>query len=202
MPSSCRLRSRCRAPQYCSTPYALQQHACILTAQQLQPLPIYRKAFSYLQRTLRTPLVCLQRLWGQLMVCRRSNFMALIPLTSQRLDQVAAASASLARQLVAQLAPLQPQLDRLCVFASANRTTAEELQAAGAAAEALVGVGCWVWVWVFGGGGLSLCLKRFTADGYQPSCSGQGLLATTCVCSVMGGMAWCRTECAPVTVVG
>lgn len=60
--------------------------------------------------------------------------MALIPLTSQRMDQLSAQAASLASVLQAQVAPLQPQLDRLAVFASVHRSTAEELQQAGAAA--------------------------------------------------------------------
>jgi hypothetical protein len=59
--------------------------------------------------------------------------MSVIPLTGQRLEQLSAAAASLASVLQIQLAPLQPQVDRLAVFASANRSTAEELQQEGAA---------------------------------------------------------------------
>jgi hypothetical protein len=81
------------------------------------------------------PAVCclLQTLWSQLLICRRSNLMSVIPLTGQRLEQLSAAAASLASVLQTQLTPLQPQIDRLAVFASANRSTAEELQLAGAA---------------------------------------------------------------------
>lgn len=83
----------------------------------------------------------MQEVWAQLMVCRRSHLMALIPLASQRMEQLAGAAASTAAALQALLLPLQPQLDRLGVFASAHRSTAEELQQAGTA-QALVGAGC------------------------------------------------------------
>lgn len=76
----------------------------------------------------------LQTLWSQLLTCRRSNLMAVIPLTGQRLEQLSAAAASLSSVLQTQLAPLQPQMDRLAVFASAHKSTAQELQLAGAAA--------------------------------------------------------------------
>jgi hypothetical protein len=80
----------------------------------------------------------LQEVWAQLMVCRRSHLMALIPLASQHMEQLAGAAASTAAVLQALLGPLQPQLDRLGVFASAHKSIAEELQQEGTA-EALVG---------------------------------------------------------------
>jgi hypothetical protein len=80
-----------------------------------------------------------QNIWSQLLVCRRSNLMALIPLTGQRMDQLSAQAASLATVLQGQVAPLQPQLDMLAVFESAHRSTAEELRQAGAAASLVSG---------------------------------------------------------------
>ena len=64
--------------------------------------------------------------------------MALIPLTHERLDQLAAAADKVALVLQAQLVPLRPQISGLAVFASANRSTAAELQHAGGAAATLV----------------------------------------------------------------
>lgn len=68
--------------------------------------------------------------------------MSLIPLTSQWLEQLSVTATSLSSVLQGQLAPLQPLIDRLAVFASAHKSTAEELQAAGAA-QALVGALFW-----------------------------------------------------------
>lgn len=59
--------------------------------------------------------------------------MPLIPLTSQRLEQLSAAVNSLAAALQTQLMPLQPQISGLALFASANKSTAEELLQAGTA---------------------------------------------------------------------
>lgn len=86
--------------------------------------------------------------------------MALIPLTSQRLEQLSAAVNSLAAALQTQLMPLQPQISGLAVFASANKSTAEELLQAGTAAglvsHALIGHThlslsmCTSWWWCHG----------------------------------------------------
>lgn len=75
---------------------------------------------------------CTQAHWQQLLVCRRSNLMCLIPLTSQHLDRLASLSTTCAAALQAQVDTTQPLIDRLEVFACANQSTAEELQQAGA----------------------------------------------------------------------
>lgn len=70
----------------------------------------------------------LQAVWRQLLVCRRSELMCCIPLTSQRISQlqsIAAAAAVTAGQLIQ---ALQSGLSTLTAFATVNKSTAEELQ--------------------------------------------------------------------------
>lgn len=93
----------------------------------------------------RSPIAPLPQVaWEQLLACRKADLMCLLPLTAQRLADLSSAHQR-AAQRRAQLERTGTEaLHMLATFAEVNRSSADELEAAGV--EALVSGYMGVWV--------------------------------------------------------
>lgn len=88
--------------------------------------------------TLPPPTAHHQAAFDALLVCQKSDLMALIPLTAQRVSDLAAAHSAAARRAAELRAAGAAAARVLAVFVEVNRSSAEELEAAEPQLAALV----------------------------------------------------------------